>query len=162
MKKNRNLLTDIYGFHCCCFFFFLIYNISFSVESAILRQSGLFKPSTYVEVSVDDNPPRKTDVSKNTTHPKWKKDVTILVKPQAKILFKVIDHHNFRKDNVIGEKKLNLLQILQHYNGKCENLELTLGKHDLFILYTHIHGLSNKSKLIKFCKFAFVLHYKDS
>lgn len=103
-------------------------NIFVTVESATLRQSGLFKPSTYVEISVDDNGPRKTDISKNTTHPKWKEEVTVLVKPHTKILFRVIDHHNFRKDNVIGEKKLSLFQILQHFNGKCENLELTLGE----------------------------------
>lgn len=36
---------------------------------------------------------------------------------------------------MIGEKKFNLYQILTHYNGKCENLEVTLdlmseSKHD--------------------------------
>lgn len=113
-----------------------------------MRQSGLFKPSTYVEISVDDNSPRKTDISKNTTHPKWKEEVTVLVKPHTKILFRVIDHHNFRKDNVIGEKKLNLFQILKHFNGKCENLELTLGK--IFSSFHHSDTLTPKSYLFFF------------
>jgi atrophin-1 interacting protein 5 (WW domain-containing E3 ubiquitin protein ligase 1) len=36
---------------------------------------------------------------------------------------------------LVGEKRLSLYEVLTHYNGKCENLELTLdlmseSKHD--------------------------------
>lgn len=37
-----------------------------------------------------------------------------------------LDHNSFRKDTVIGEKRLDLGQLLSHYNGRCNNLELTL------------------------------------
>lgn len=93
-----------------------------------MRQSGLFKPNPYVEILIDDKNPRKTDVVKSTTHPKWKEELTVLVTPQSKISFRVVDHHNFRKDNMVGEFTLNLYQVLSHYQGKCENLELTMGE----------------------------------
>lgn len=53
--------------------------------------------------------------------------MTVLVTAQSQLLFRLVDHHSFRKDNVIGERKLNLLKILLRFNGCCENLEVTLG-----------------------------------
>lgn len=46
--------------------------------------------------------------------------------PHSQLHYRVFDHSTFRKDSVIGEKKLNLFDVLSHYNGKCENLELTV------------------------------------
>ncbi|KAJ8911507.1 hypothetical protein NQ315_014432 [Exocentrus adspersus] len=37
-----------------------------------------------------------------------------------------MDHNNFRKDTIIGEKKIDLFQLLTHFNGKCDNLDVTL------------------------------------
>ncbi|GBP64112.1 E3 ubiquitin-protein ligase Su(dx) [Eumeta japonica] len=54
--------------------------------------------------------------------------MTVLVTPQSQLLFRLVDHHSFRKDNIIGERKLNILKILLCFNGKCENVELTLGQ----------------------------------
>lgn len=59
----------------------------------------------------------------------------MLVTPRSVLSLRVLDHNSFRKDATFGEKKFNLHQILTHYNGKCENLEVTLdlmsdGKHD--------------------------------
>ena len=41
----------------------------------------------------------------------------------------------FRKDTLIGEKRISLSQVLSHYNGKLENVEVTFdlmseNKHD--------------------------------
>lgn len=77
---------------------------------------------------VDDKISRRTEVIKNTLHPKWKEDFTVLVTPLSHLILRLGDHHSFRKDNVIGEKKVNLLKILLFFNGKCENVELTIGK----------------------------------
>lgn len=44
--------------------------------------------------------------------------------------FKVLDHSSFRKDAMLGERIIPLAHILQHYNGRCEFLELTI---DLFV-----------------------------
>lgn len=93
------------------------------------------KPNPYIEFSVDDKSPRKTEVSKSTYQPKWNEEFTILVTPYSQLHFRLLDHSTFRKDTLIGEKRINLFQVLSHYNGKLENLELTFdlmseSKHD--------------------------------
>lgn len=98
----------------------------FSVESASLNLSSFLKPNPYVELSVDERNSRKTDVLKSTYQPKWNEVFMIYVKPQSTLHFRVLDHSTFRKDTLIGEKKINLYQILTHYKGKIEKLELTL------------------------------------
>jgi NEDD4-like E3 ubiquitin-protein ligase WWP1 len=84
------------------------------------------KPNPYVELSIDANPARKTDHQKNTYLPKWNDTFTVLVTPTSVLQFRVYDHSSFRKDSLIGEQTVHLVQILQHYNGKCENLELAM------------------------------------
>ncbi|KOB76883.1 E3 ubiquitin-protein ligase, partial [Operophtera brumata] len=95
-------------------------------ESATIKNTGLFKPNPYLQVVIDNNVSRKTEVIRSTLHPKWKEDLTLLVTPQSQLLFRLADYHSFRKDNVIGEKKVNLLKILLYFNGKCENVELSV------------------------------------
>lgn len=97
------------------------------VECAHLRGGSSFlKPNPYVELSIDDKNPRKTEIVKNTYQPKWNEEFTVLVTPRSQLTFRVNDHNSFRKDVILGEKKFNLFQVLTHYNGKCENLEVTL------------------------------------
>lgn len=50
----------------------------------------------------------------------------MLVTPTSEIVFKVLDHSSFLKDTLLGEKVVYLAQILKHYNGRCENLELNM------------------------------------
>lgn len=105
------------------------HQLSVTVESAHLRGNVLFKPCPYVEIIVDEDISYKTEPSKHTFQPKWNEKLTLLVKPHSNINFCVLDKNNFRKDTVIGEKKLDLLQLLRIFNGRCDNLELTI---DLF------------------------------
>ncbi|KAK5646841.1 hypothetical protein RI129_005305 [Pyrocoelia pectoralis] len=102
------------------------HQLSITVECAHLRTNGFLKPNPYVEFTIDGKTPRRTETVKTTSQPKWNEDFTVLVTPNSKLLFSVFDHNSFRKDSVIGEKKLDLSQLLSHYNGRCENLELTL------------------------------------
>ncbi|OWR44915.1 ubiquitin protein ligase [Danaus plexippus plexippus] len=102
------------------------HQLSLTVESANIRNSGLFKPNPYLQVVVDDKISRRTEVLKNTQHPKWKEDFTVLVTPQSQMLFRLADHHSFRKDHIIGEKRIGLFQILLYFNGKCENVEICI------------------------------------
>ena len=44
--------------------------------------------------------------------------------------FKILDHSSFRKDALLGEQIISLAEILQHYNGRCEFLEVFM---DLFV-----------------------------
>ncbi|XP_066994662.1 E3 ubiquitin-protein ligase Su(dx) isoform X2 [Anabrus simplex] len=112
------------------------YQLSVTIECAHLRSGGSFlKPNPYVELSVDDKAPRKTEVVKCTYQPKWNEEFTVLVTPYSQLHFRLLDHSAFRKDGILGEKRLSLYEVLTHYNGKCENLELTLdlmseSKHD--------------------------------
>lgn len=102
------------------------HQLSVTIETAILRSSSFLKPNPYIEFSVDEKSPRKTEVSKSTYQPKWNEEFTVLVTPHSQLHFRLLDHSTFRKDTLIGEKRLSLYQILSHYNGKLENLELTL------------------------------------
>ncbi|KAM3959068.1 suppressor of deltex [Aphomia sociella] len=102
------------------------HQLSLTVESANIKNSGLFKPNPYLQVTIDDKISKKTEVIKSTSHPKWKEDFTLLVTPLSQILFRLADHHSFRKDNIIGEKRISLTKILLNFNGKCENVELTI------------------------------------
>ncbi|XP_026667255.1 E3 ubiquitin-protein ligase Su(dx) isoform X2 [Ceratina calcarata] len=111
------------------------HQLSITIEGAILRSSTFLKPNPYVEFSVDDKSPRKTEVSKSTYQPKWNEEFTILVTPYSQLHFRLLDHSTFRKDTLIGEKKINLSHVLSHYNGKLENMEVTFdlmseNKHD--------------------------------
>lgn len=96
------------------------------MECAHLRTNNLLKPTPYVEITVDDKNPLKTETVKTTTQPKWNETFTLLVTPHSKINFSVKCHNNFRKDTIIGEKKVDLILLLYHFNGKCDNLDVTL------------------------------------
>jgi NEDD4-like E3 ubiquitin-protein ligase WWP1 len=99
---------------------------SLLVEHASLRSHSFLKPNPYVELSIDANPARKTEIQKNTYLPKWNDSFTVLVTPSSILQFRVYDHSSFRKDSLMGEQTVHLAQILQHYNGRCENLELVM------------------------------------
>lgn len=98
----------------------------FVVETASLKSISFLKPNPYIEFSIDDKTPRKTEVSKSTLQPKWNEKFIVLVTPYSQLHFRLLDHSAFRKDALIGEKRVYLYDILTHYNGKLENLELTL------------------------------------
>lgn len=99
---------------------------NFLVEHASLRSHSFLKPHPYVELIIDGNPARKTEIQKNTYLPKWNDTFTVLVTPTSILQFRIYDHSNFRKDSLMGEQTVYLSQLLQNYNGKCENLELVM------------------------------------
>ena len=52
----------------------------FTVQSSKLTSvGGLFssKPDPYLELIVDSQPPRKTEIAKKTTTPKWDEHFTV-------------------------------------------------------------------------------------
>lgn len=102
------------------------HQLSITIEEASLRNNGFLKPNPYVELLIDNKSKRKTDTMKNTHLPKWDEEFTVLVTPNSILHFKVLDHSSFRKDTMLGERSVNLNQILQHYNGRLEFLELSM------------------------------------
>ncbi|SPP79309.1 E3 ubiquitin-protein ligase Su(dx) isoform X1 [Drosophila guanche] len=106
------------------------HQLSVTIEEASLRNNGFLKPNPYVELLIDSKSKRKTDQVKNSFLPKWNEEFTVLITPNSTLHFKVLDHSSFRKDAMLGERIIHLAHILQHYNGRCEFLELTI---DLFV-----------------------------
>ncbi|XP_034230573.1 E3 ubiquitin-protein ligase Su(dx) [Thrips palmi] len=103
------------------------HQLSVTIECAHLKSSGGFlKPNPYVELAIDDKAPRKTEVVKCTIQPKWNEEFTVLVTPHSLLHYRVLDHNSFRKDSILGEKRICLYDILHMCNGRCEYLEITL------------------------------------
>ncbi|XP_013104140.1 E3 ubiquitin-protein ligase Su(dx) [Stomoxys calcitrans] len=102
------------------------HQLSVTIEEASLRNSGFLKPNPYVELLIDNKSKRKTDFVKNTYLPKWNEEFTVLITPHSVLHFKVLDHSSFRKDAMLGERTISLAHILQHYNGRCEFLEVSM------------------------------------
>lgn len=79
-----------------------------------------------MELSIDNNSPRKTDIIKHTYLPTWNESFTVCVTPLSEITFRVLDRSSFLKDSLLGERVVHLTQILEHYHGRCDNLELVM------------------------------------
>ncbi|XP_055639168.1 E3 ubiquitin-protein ligase Su(dx) [Toxorhynchites rutilus septentrionalis] len=103
-----------------------IHQLSVTIEHASLRSNGFLKPNPYVEISIDNKSTRKTDFLKNTNAPKWNERFTVIVSPGSVLHFRVLDHSSFRKDSLLGQQTVYLANILEHYNGVLENLELSM------------------------------------
>lgn len=75
---------------------------------------------------MDNSSPRKTETIKHTYQPTWNENFTICVTPTSELTFRLLDRSNFLKDSVLGERVVQLTQILEQYHGRCDNLELVL------------------------------------
>ncbi|XP_055591615.1 E3 ubiquitin-protein ligase Su(dx)-like [Uranotaenia lowii] len=102
------------------------HQLSVTIEHASLRNNGFLKPNPYVDIFIDNKSSRKTDFLKNTNAPKWNERFTVIVSPSSVIHFRVLDHSSFRKDSVLGQQTVFLANILEHYNGVLDNLELSM------------------------------------
>merc|ERR550519_2126830 len=101
--------------------------MNLTVDNARLNNvAGLLKPNPYAEVIVDGKPPKKTEVSKSSYHPKWHCDLTVVVTPYSKIVFRVYDHSILKKDSLLGDCCLDLYSLLKKHCGRCQNQELAL------------------------------------
>lgn len=121
------------------------HQLSITIEEASLRNNGFLKPNPYVELCIDNKSKRKTDAMKNTYLPKWDEEFTVLITPNSILHFKVLDHSSFRKDTMLGERSVNLNQILQHYNGRLEFLELSM---DLIVTSKSENRVTKSGELV--------------
>lgn len=99
-----------------------------TIQSAKLTSTGgLFssKPDPYLELIVDGQPPRKTEVARKTTSPKWDEHFTVLVTPYSKIELRVLGSNSIRTDTVLGQASINLYSLLEETQGKFDNLKKT-------------------------------------
>ena len=101
--------------------------MNLTVDMARLSNvTGLLKPNPYAEVIVDGKPPKKTETCKSSYHPKWHCDLTVVVTPYSKIVFRVYDHSILKKDSLLGDCSLDLYSLLKKNCGRCQNTELAL------------------------------------
>lgn len=91
-----------------------------------MKNNGIFKPNPYVEITIDGNSPRKTEIIKHSYLPVWNECFTVCVTPSSEITLRVLDRSSFLKDALLGEKSIQLAQILEYYHGRCDNLEIVL------------------------------------
>ena len=50
----------------------------------------------------------------------------MIVSANSILNFRVLDHSSFRKDSLLGQQVVHLHEVLEHYNGNLENLELNM------------------------------------
>ena len=101
--------------------------MNLSLDNARLSNvTGLLKPNPYAEVIVDGKPPKKTETCKSSYHPKWHQELTVVVTPYSKIVFRVYDHSILKKDALLGDCCLDLYSLLKKHCGRCQNTELAL------------------------------------
>ncbi|XP_061162801.1 E3 ubiquitin-protein ligase Su(dx)-like [Saccostrea echinata] len=99
--------------------------LQLTVNSAkITGSGGVFssKPDPFVEVSVDGQPPRKTDVQKKTTNPKWDDDFTLLVTPYSRLDVRVQSQNTIRAPSLLGQASIELYNMLLEAQGKLSNI----------------------------------------
>lgn len=70
-----------------------------------------------------------------------------LVTPYSILHYRVLDYCKFQKDVLIAEKSISLYDILCHYNGVCDNLELTID-----LMRVRHHDLASSSSSNNFVK----------
>lgn len=75
---------------------------------------------------IDNNNPRKTEIVKHTYLPTWNESFTVCVTPSSEMTFRVLDRSSFLKDSLLGERNVQLAQVLEYYHGRCDNLELIM------------------------------------
>ncbi|KAI0217112.1 E3 ubiquitin-protein ligase Su(dx) [Lamellibrachia satsuma] len=100
-----------------------------TISSAKLQNSGRMfssKADAYLALSIDGQPPRKTEIVRKSSSPTWNEHFTVLVTPYSKLDFRVLNHHQFKTDAVLGYVTLDLNSLLHKHDGRFTNTSLTL------------------------------------
>uniref|UniRef100_A0A8D0CI39 E3 ubiquitin-protein ligase n=1 Tax=Scleropages formosus TaxID=113540 RepID=A0A8D0CI39_SCLFO len=97
------------------------------VLSAKLKENkkNWFGPSPYVEVAVDGQS-KKTEKCNNTSSPKWKQPLTVIVTPFSRLIFKVWSYQTLKADVLLGMAALEVSETLKSNNMKSESIYFSL------------------------------------
>ncbi|XP_018581545.1 itchy E3 ubiquitin protein ligase a isoform X1 [Scleropages formosus] len=97
------------------------------VLSAKLKENkkNWFGPSPYVEVAVDGQS-KKTEKCNNTSSPKWKQPLTVIVTPFSRLIFKVWSYQTLKADVLLGMAALEVSETLKSNNMKISEVVQTL------------------------------------
>ncbi|KPP70875.1 E3 ubiquitin-protein ligase Itchy-like, partial [Scleropages formosus] len=95
--------------------------------SAKLKENkkNWFGPSPYVEVAVDGQS-KKTEKCNNTSSPKWKQPLTVIVTPFSRLIFKVWSYQTLKADVLLGMAALEVSETLKSNNMKISEVVQTL------------------------------------
>uniref|UniRef100_A0A8C9TAD0 E3 ubiquitin-protein ligase n=1 Tax=Scleropages formosus TaxID=113540 RepID=A0A8C9TAD0_SCLFO len=95
--------------------------------SAKLKENkkNWFGPSPYVEVAVDGQS-KKTEKCNNTSSPKWKQPLTVIVTPFSRLIFKVWSYQTLKADVLLGMAALEVSETLKSNNMKSESIYFSL------------------------------------
>jgi hypothetical protein len=94
----------------------------FTPSGGLLNAKG----DIYVEMIIDGNPSRKTEIAKKTWSPVWNENFDILITPASRIEFRTYNHHSFKSDSLLGQCLIFINKlILETNNPKFTNLEKT-------------------------------------
>ncbi|KAJ8265636.1 hypothetical protein COCON_G00147350 [Conger conger] len=104
--------------------------LQITVLSARLKENrkNWFRPSPYVEVSVDGQS-KKTEKCSNTHSPKWKQPLTVIVTPFSKLVFRVWSHQTLKSDILLGIATLEVSETLKSNDMKLSEVVQTLHLH---------------------------------
>lgn len=127
------------------------------ISAKLSGVGGLFSGTcdSFLELSVDGQPPRKTEVFKKSSNPKWEEHFTVLVTPYSKLDFKVYSHKALLKNVMIGHCTVDLYQVLDDNRGKLFSVKkdvqlIVEGKGKSGELHLSFDGLEiNMSKFPK-------------
>ncbi|KAL8612403.1 hypothetical protein ACOMHN_008388 [Nucella lapillus] len=117
------------------------------VSAKLTSVGGLFssKPDPYLELIVDGQPPRKTEVIRKSTTPKWDEHFTVLVTPYSKLELRVLSCNSIRTDSLLGRTNIDIYNLLEKYHGKLQEnrqtFELKGEKGNCGEVTLTLHGL---------------------
>lgn len=107
----------------------LFQQIRVNIKGARFTPSGgIFntKGDIYVEMIVDGNPARRTEIVRKTWTPFWNENFDILVTPSSRIEFRTFNHHSFKSDSLLGQCLIFINKLIQENNNpQFSNLEKT-------------------------------------
>ncbi|XP_055341668.1 E3 ubiquitin-protein ligase Su(dx)-like [Paramacrobiotus metropolitanus] len=91
------------------------------------KGTGLFGGiSPYVELVVDGQTPKKTEVVKKSQTPKWDDNFVVLITAHSVLEFRVLDKRTLKMDALLGAKRLHLYKVLKENDGNLEDVQVTL------------------------------------
>uniref|UniRef100_A0A8C9SG88 E3 ubiquitin-protein ligase n=1 Tax=Scleropages formosus TaxID=113540 RepID=A0A8C9SG88_SCLFO len=98
------------------------------------NKKNWFGPSPYVEVAVDGQS-KKTEKCNNTSSPKWKQPLTVIVTPFSRLIFKVWSYQTLKADVLLGMAALEVSETLKSNNMKMvQTLQLSADKDEIDIV----------------------------
>nr|CAB3267777.1 NEDD4-like E3 ubiquitin-protein ligase WWP1 [Phallusia mammillata] len=87
---------------------------------------GSKTPDSYVSISVDQQPPRKTEIAAKSVNPIYDASFTLLVTVNSIVDFKVYSFSQIKADTLLGSAKCDIQDLLKNNNGSLHKVDIKL------------------------------------